>query len=230
MKKAQRETAREIARKHLDSGDPLGWFEELYSLAGENPSLIPWADLTPNPNLVDWLNRHAMAGGARALKIGSGLGDDAEELARRGLETTAFDLSVSAIVWSRRRFPKSPVNYIVADLFSSPRQWRGRFNLVVESYTLQVLPPNLRPDAVRRIASFVAAGGTLLVIARGREPSEDEGKMPWPLTRNELSLFEAQGLKEISFEDYWDGEAPPVRRFRAAYRREAREKPAGGPG
>ncbi len=218
MSDAQRATARQIAHKHLESGDPLGWFEELYALAGGNASIIPWADLRPNPNLIDWLNQHPMAGSGRALKIGSGLGDDAEELARRGFATTAFDISGSAIAWSRRRFPESPVSYVQADLFSAPEEWRGRFDLVVESYTLQVLPPNLRPDAARCMASFVSPGGMLLVIARGREPGEDEGRMPWPLTRDELSLFEAQGLKEISFEDYTDGESPPVRRFRAVYR------------
>jgi len=43
--------------------------------------------------------------------------------------------------------------------------------------------------------------------------------MPWPLTKEEMSLFEAHGLKEISFEDFMDSEEPPVRRFRATYYR-----------
>ena len=73
---------------------------------------------------------------------------------------------------------------------------------------------------MRCIASFVAPGGTLLVVARGREPNESEGKMPWPLTKDELSLFKTGGLKEVFFEDYMDSEDPPVRRFRATYRRE----------
>ncbi len=219
MSETHTATAREIAHKYLDSGDPLGWFEDLYSRAGENTSIIPWTDLKPNANLVDWLNQHGAAGSGRAINVGSGLGDDAEELTRWGFETTAFDISESAIAWSRRRFPQSSVSYIVADLFSAPIEWEVKFDFVLESYTLQVLPPNLRADAVRCIASFVALGGTLLVIARGREPSEPEGKMPWPLTKDELSLFDTQGLKKVSFEDYMDSEDPPVRRFRATYRR-----------
>jgi hypothetical protein len=220
MSETQRETAREIAHKHLDSGDPLGWFEDLYSQADEESSIIPWAELEPNPNLIDWLDQHGTANFGLAIKVGSGLGDDAEELARRGFETTAFDISDSAIAWSRRRFPKSSVSYIVADLFSAPIEWKAMFDFVLESYTLQVLPPDLRAEAVRCIASFVAPDGTLLVIARGREPNEPEGKMPWPLKKDELSLFEAQGLRNVSFEDYKDNEDPPVRRFRATYRRE----------
>jgi len=112
------------------------------------------------------------------------------------------------------------VSYVVADLFSVPSDWRGNFSFVLESYTRQVLPPDLRAKAIRCIASFVAPGGTLLVVARGREPSEHEGKMPWPLTKDELSLFKTEDIKEVSFEDYMDSEDRPVRRFRATYRLE----------
>jgi SAM-dependent methyltransferase len=220
MAEKDRKIARKIARKHLESGDPLGWFEDLYRLAGEDTSIIPWAELKPNPNLVEWLNQQWVCNSGLALKVGCGLGDDAEELARRGLKTIAFDISGTAIARCIMRFPQSPVSYMVEDLFSAPVDWKAKFDLVLESYTLQVLPPNLRPDAVRCIASFVAPGGMLLVIARGREPSESEGKMPWPLTRKEMSLFKTRGLQEVSFEDYMDSEIPPVRRFRATYRRE----------
>jgi SAM-dependent methyltransferase len=221
MGEQHRATAREMAHVHLDAGDPLGWFEDLYSQAGEDPSIIPWADLEPNPNVVDWLDQHAPAGSGLALKVGSGLGDDAEELVRRGFRTTAFDISESAILWSQRRFPQSSVSYIVADLFSAPKEWQGTFQFVLESYTLQVLPPEIRPEAIRCIASFVAPGGTLLVITRGRQQSDPEGKMPWPLTRDELALFETHGLKQTLFEDYMDSEEPPVRRFRAAFIRQS---------
>jgi 2-polyprenyl-3-methyl-5-hydroxy-6-metoxy-1,4-benzoquinol methylase len=223
MSEIQRTTAREIARKHLDAGDPLGWFEDLYLQAGENAAIIPWADLEPNPSLIDWLNWTGTTGPGLALKVGSGLGDDAEELARRGFKTTAFDISESAIAWGKRRFSPSSVSYIVADLFAAPVAWQAKFDFVLESYTLQVLPPNLRSEAVRCIASFVAPDGMLLVIARGREPNESEGKMPWPITKEELSLFETHGLKEVTFEDYMDNEDPPVRRFRVTYRRPAQK-------
>jgi SAM-dependent methyltransferase len=215
-----RAIARRIAQKHVKAGNPLGWFEDLYCQAGDDPTIIPWADLTPNPNLVDWLDNNRGAGLVRALKVGCGLGDDAEELARRGFETIAFDISAAAIAWCRRRHPQSAVAYVVADLFQAPAEWKAGFDFVLESYTLQVLPPHIRADAARCIASFVAPGGTLLVVNRGREPGESEGKMPWPLTKDELSLFKTAGLKETSFEDYMDGEDPPVRRFRATYKRQ----------
>ncbi|MBN1685678.1 MAG: class I SAM-dependent methyltransferase [Spirochaetales bacterium] len=219
MSDTRRAIAREMARKYIDAGDPLGWFEALYSLAGGDTSIIPWADLAPNPNVVEWLDRQGPAAPGSALKVGCGLGDDAEELARRGFQTTAFDISATAIERCKVRFPGSEVAYLVADLFSAPKTWGGRFDLVLESYTLQVLPPGLRAAAVESIAGFVAPGGTLLVVARGREPEDPEGKMPWPLIREELEPFEGRGLKRISFEDYMDHEDPPARRFRATYRK-----------
>ena len=78
MNDKRRATAREIANKHLEAGDPLGWFEDLYSRAGENAANIPWADLAPNPNLIDWFDRRQCSGPGKALIIGCGLGDDAE--------------------------------------------------------------------------------------------------------------------------------------------------------
>jgi len=220
MSETHRATAREIAQRYIEAGDPLGWFEDLYSQAGEDTAIIPWADLTANPNLITWLDQNQPSAPCRALKVGCGLGDDAEELARRNFETTAFDISESAIASCRNRHPQSPVSYVVADLFHAPSEWKGRFDFVLESYTLQVLPPSIRAEAMHQIASFVSPGGTLLVIARGREPNESEGKMPWPLTKEELMLFQTLGLRELSFEDYMDNEDPSVRRFRATYRRE----------
>jgi 2-polyprenyl-3-methyl-5-hydroxy-6-metoxy-1,4-benzoquinol methylase len=208
-----RERARELARRALARGDATGWFEELYAEARSEAD-ISWADLVPNPSLVAWLDAHTVTG--RALKVGAGLGDDAEELARRGLTVTAFDVAPTAVGWARRRFPDSSVDYVVADVLAPPAEWRGAFDFVLEAYTLQVLPPDQRPVAARAIAATVAPGGTLLVVARGRGEGEDEGAMPWPLTPGELRGYFA-GLTLQRFEDFLDAEEPPVRRLRAEY-------------
>jgi SAM-dependent methyltransferase len=229
MTEIRRALARDTAQRHLESGDPVGWFEELYAQAKGDSCAIPWADLTPNANLVAWLDAHAVSGdGKAALVVGCGLGDDAEELQRRGFDTTAFDVSPTAINWCRKRFPQSHVRYIAADLFQAPPEWERGFDFVLESYTLQVLPPNLRRETMTRIAGFVAPGGVLLVIARGREPSDPEGNMPWPLTRHELNHFKECGLEEVSFDDYLDQEMPPVRRFRVTYQKKANVSRADG--
>ncbi len=213
-----RDRARALAADALIRDDPLGWFEPLYASAGGDRTAIPWADLAPNSHVVDWFARTGRRGnGERALVVGCGLGDDAESLASRGFDVDAFDISPTAITWCKRRFPRSSVRYHVTDLLARPAAWNAAFAFVLEVYTLQVLPPDLRSLAMERIANAVAPGGTLLVVCRGREPDDDPGRMPWPLTRADLDGFVTHGLHEHSFEDFLDDEDPPARRFRAVY-------------
>lgn len=89
---------------------------------------------------------------------------------------------------------------------------------VLESYTLQALPESVRAEALRHMAGFVCERGRLLVITRGRGERDESRAMPWPLTRHELDTLTQAGLIEVSFEDYFDNETPPVRRFRVLYR------------
>lgn len=216
----ERKHARELATRAVAQGRPLDWFEKLYETAVDDASAIPWADMAVNPNLATWLEENSIDGsGLSALVIGCGLGDDAEALADLKFSVTAFDISETCIAWCRRRFPNSPVQYLSADLFELPSDWRRQFDFVFEAYTLQVLPADLRPDAIKQIVNCVAPGGTLLVISRGRDETDPSGQMPWPLVRSELQEFTACGLAQIKFEDYVEREDPPVRRFRAEYRR-----------
>ena len=219
MSEARRK-AGDLARESLAKNDPTGWFERLYAQAVGDTGAISWADLAPNPNLLAWLDREQVEGnGRRALKIGCGLGDDAEELARRGFLVTAFDVSQTAIDWCRERFPATTVRYVVHDLLAPRSEWECSFDFVLESYTLQVLPFEVRAKAIPQVARYVAPAGDLLVIARGRETSDAPGTMPWPLLHDELAGFTKIGLEEQSFEDFLDAETPPVRRFRVHYRR-----------
>jgi SAM-dependent methyltransferase len=140
-------------------------------------------------------------------------------LAKLGFDAVAFDISATAIRKARERFPLSGVDYCVGDLLNAPLGWKQRFAFVLEAYTLQVLPPVLQGPAMNCIADFVAPGGTLLVICRGRDENQPrESRVPWPLSRKDLVGFSERHLKEISFEDYFDAEDPPVRRFRVVFR------------
>lgn len=196
---------REIGQRMLPSGDFSGFFDAVYASAHGDADTIPWADLQPHPVALAWLEAHKIAGsGKEALVIGCGLGDDAQELARRGFQVTAFDVSPNAIAWCKQRFPDSSVDYQTADLFATPAEWRQAFDFVLEIYTIQALPIARRSEVMANVANFVAPAGQLLVVCRGRDPQEDPGTMPWPLTRAELAEFEQFGLREISFEDVRD--------------------------
>jgi SAM-dependent methyltransferase len=215
-----RARARELAAESVRSGDPLGWFERLYQEAQQGKSEVPWADLCPNLHLLKvWQSHHQQTAEESALVIGCGLGDDAEQLAAWGFRTTAFDISETAIRAASKRFPHTQVEYLVADLLAPPVAWLGYFDFVLEVYTLQVLPENIRPQAIEKVAAFLRSGGALLLLARGRDKADPRGEMPWPLTREELEAFPRAGLQEISFEDYIDRGDDAVRRFRALYRK-----------
>ena len=209
--------ARQLASEYLAKGKATAWFEQLYREAENDNAGIPWADLQPNPNLIEFWRTHSIpSSGKAALIIGCGLGDDAEQVAQYGFQTTAFDISESAIRACRRRFPDSNVNYATTDLLTPPQQWMEYFDFALESYTLQVLPRHLRSHAIRCIADLVREQGYLLVITRGREEQDAEGQMPWPLIRGELDQFAECGLRVISFEDYVDREIasrPPLQSF-----------------
>ncbi|WP_431877496.1 alpha/beta fold hydrolase [Amycolatopsis sacchari] len=196
---AARLAARSIARD-----DPTGWFDRLYSagVAGEVP--MPWDRGSASPLLVDWARERTARG--RAVVVGCGLGADAEYLAELGWATTAFDVSPTAIEVAAKRYPESTVDYRVADLLALPAELVGAFDLVVENFTVQALPRTHRAAATAAVASLVAPGGTLLVIAR-RDEGEQAGP-PWPLTREEVEAFAAGGLALVRVEelDLWRAE------------------------
>jgi SAM-dependent methyltransferase len=215
-----RKRARELAAEYLGKGDPTGWFELLYKEAEQGQNVVPWADRGANPGLLDFWGVNPQAThGKKALVIACGLGDDAEQLAAWGFETTAFDISETAVRMARRRFPESKVTYTVADLFRPPSEWEQNFDFVFEANTVQALPLTLRAQAIQKIASFVRPGGKLLAIVRGREEGEPPGELPLPLTQAEMTEFVSAGLTENRFEEYFDKEDPPARRFRCLYTR-----------
>lgn len=209
-----------MAGEFLAKGDPTGWFEALYKEAEEGKSVVPWADRGANPGLLEfWSARPQDNRGKRALVTGCGLGDDAAQLAAWGFDTTAFDISETAIRAAQMRFPSSQINFVVADLFHPPSDWRHAFDFVFEANTVQALPVELRERAIRSIADFVRPDGKLLTVVRGRTPDEPQGELPWPLTRQELNGYVDAGLSVESFEEYFDKEEPPARRFRVLYLR-----------
>lgn len=214
-----RSRARALAQESIARQDATGWFERLYAEAATGDAIVPWADRTPNPHVVAWLDRQAIHRG-RALDIGAGLGDTAADLARRGWDVLAFDVAATAVAEARARFPQPSIDFRVADLLALDAGYDGAFDLVIECYTLQVLPPAARPHAIAALRRLVAPGGTLLVVARGREAHDPAGEMPWPLTRAEVDAIAAGPLRLAAFEDFLDDEDPPVRRFRAEFRRD----------
>ncbi len=176
-------------------GESSSLFEAIYAGAETGQARPPWDHGAARPQLVAWAEERALAGGGReALVVGCGYGADAEYLAQRGYRTTAFDFAPTAIAAARRKHPGSTVEYVVADVLDLPDEWQGRFDLVVESLTVQSMPPEQHPSAARAIASLVGPDGTLLVLATTRDDGVEVAGPPWPLTRAEVDSFASGGL------------------------------------
>lgn len=178
----------------IDTGEHSDFFKEVYTEAGDDPARVPWADLAPKPQLTDWLEAHPGMG-RRAVDIACGLGDNAEAIAMAGYETLAFDYSEKAVRWARSRFPDSPVDYRVADLFDLPAEWSGAFDLVNECYTLQSMPPEWMPQSRAAVAGLVAPGGILLVYCRIRPDDAEADGPPWPIRESDALAFQDKGLE-----------------------------------
>ncbi|TCO51234.1 thiopurine S-methyltransferase [Kribbella antiqua] len=216
--------SRRIAKESLDQDDPTGWFEQLYSAASEGAAVVPWDRGTAHPLLSEWVDEAQPDGsGKTALIVGAGTGWDAELVADLGYQTTAFDISASAIETAHRNHPDSKAQYVVADLFNPPAEWHRAFDLVVEIYTVQALPISLQPAAIKQITEQVGPGGTLLVIAVARpddEPDEEVEGPPWPLTRAALDSFTTPDLHLIQLIQSPSPVDPTINRWRAEYLRD----------
>lgn len=200
-----------------DRHEAVGWFEPLYRSAENNPATIPWAKMAANPHLVSWLNHNEIDGtGQRALVIGCGLGDDAEELARRRFSVVAFDISETAVRLCKERFPDSAVEYVVADMFTPPNDWLQAFDFVLEINIVQALPLSMRDGAIAAQTQFVARNGSLLLLCRARPDSETKPfGPPWALSRGDVATYEAHGLTVQMLEQFVDD----VARFRVHFGR-----------
>lgn len=217
-----RENARKIAAEFAEKGDATGWFDALYREAEGNNEHIPWADLEPNKFLRRFAEETGLKGGGRnALVVGCGLGDDAQYLYELGFRVTAFDISETAVEWARQLHSDTDIEFFIADLFNPPKEWYQAFEFVLEVYTIQPLPMEMRASVIDAIANFVKfPGGRLLVVTRGREDDEIPDELPWALSRKDLSRFDENGFEQIYFKEIFsDDKEDEIPRFVVEYKK-----------
>lgn len=195
-----------LAARAVAAGEPTVWFDHLYREGARGDIEMPWNRQHPHPLLVEHLEGGSGAG-KRGLVVGCGLGVDAGYLASRGFDTTGFDVSATAIEVARQRHPG--VDFEVADLFDLPEKWLRAFDFIVEIFTVQALPESVRARASAAVASLLAPGGTLFVVAMAREEGTIPDGPPWPLTRSQFDGFAVDGVKAVSIgerDGRWLGE------------------------
>ena len=189
------------------------WFDGLYQENKNSHENIPWARQAVNPLLQSYLDDEEVHQG-KALVIGCGLGDDAMALAKVGYAVTAIDVSQTALDLAQARFPNTNIDFKKQDIF----EYKEQFDFVFEAFTIQSLPVEFREKMVKAVANTVAKNGKLLLVAHKRE-AMFEGP-PWPLTQEEVDLFKAEGLRELSHEIHSEASKISNMRFRVVYGRD----------
>lgn len=108
----------------------------------------------------------------RALDLGCGEGGDTLWLAQRGWQVTAVDVSSTAVDRARslaahHHIATGQITWLVADL----ERWQpeGPFDLVSACFLASPIEFD-RTGVLRRVASAVAAGGYLLIVAHAGPP------------------------------------------------------------
>lgn len=178
---------------------PTEWFETLYASSNPEGTGVPWANMDVHPQFAEWLGQHELNGeGKCALVVGCGMGDDAIALEQLGFKVTAFDVAPSAIELCKKRFVDTTVDFMVADLFDPPSEWKNHFDFVLEIFTVQALPPKYEVELIANVASFVAKEGQLLVVASVQDgPRSFEQGPPWLLRPDHVDRFSGHGLESI---------------------------------
>ncbi|WPO85256.1 class I SAM-dependent methyltransferase [Herbiconiux sp. KACC 21604] len=178
--------------------DAITFWEELYQ---QTPQI--WSG-RPNKVLADVA---AELQPGTALDLGSGEGGDSLWLAERGWQVTAIDISPTALQRSaaeaeRRGLPADRIRWQQADL--TDWQPTGEYDLVSACF-LHSPVGFPREDVLRRAASAVAPGGSLLVVGHLSFPSSaavPEEERPYLPTPDELlallALPESEWQVEVS--------------------------------
>jgi SAM-dependent methyltransferase len=201
-------------------GEPTRWFEELWSAAVRDEVDTPWPRTDPMPLVAQHLDALGPGEGRRAVVVGVGLGADAQATAAHGWATTAFDISPSAIRLVTARYPDSPVDFRVADLLDLPEDLRGAFDLVVEVFTVQAMPPVVRSEAGAGLRALLRPGGEMVavqVIRPDGAPYPEEP--PWPLDEAEMRALAGDDVRLVSLDETRPADEWPL--WKAVLRRDA---------
>lgn len=191
----------EIRKKFgITENKPNDWFETLYSASNVSGDGVPWANMAPHPVFKNWIDKKTAPSKIKtALVIGCGLGDDAIELESKGYKVTAFDVADSSIKLCKKRFPNSKVDFKTADLIEGVPEWKEKFDLVLEIFTIQALPPKYEEVLIKNISDFVSKNGELILITELQSGKRTyENGPPWLLNKNYIDSFDKNGMKLIS--------------------------------
>lgn len=133
---------------------------------------LPWHTEAADDDLLAAVSRLAAPPSA-VLEIGTGLGTLAVELASRGHQVIATDVSAVALEQAHTRAPEAPVVWIRDDVTDSTL--RGRFDAIVDRGCLHALSDTQSRAYAATVARLLAPGGVLVLKTLAPEAAAPRG-------------------------------------------------------
>jgi cyclopropane fatty-acyl-phospholipid synthase-like methyltransferase len=144
---------------------------------------MPWF----NPELDDDLKKALDELGLRdgsLLDLGTGPGTQAMQLARRGFEVTATDISKAAICLAREKAKEQDldITWVQDDILAT--RLARQFDLIFDRGCFHVLAPGRRPDYVRIVSGLLKTDGYLFLKCLSRLQPGEQG--PFRFTAKQI--------------------------------------------
>ena len=148
-----------------------------------NPEELPWFNENLDHDLEDVLREMNMAEG-NILDIGTGPGTQAIELAGKGFEVTATDISDSAIQKAKERaaLKERVVRFITDDILET--KLTENFDFLFDRGCFHILPPDRRKDYVKAAQELLKPSGWLFLKCFSQLEPGDYG--PYRLSPEEI--------------------------------------------
>jgi len=166
-----------------------------------DPEELPWFNEHLDHDLEDVLKKLNITEG-NILDIGTGPGTQAIELAGRGFEVTATDISDSAIqkAIERAAVEERVVKFINDDILET--KLTENFDFVFDRGCFHVFPPDRRGDYVKTIQKLLKPSGWLFLKSFSQLEPGDYG--PYRLSPEEIrdvfqSPFTIHSIKDTIF-------------------------------
>ncbi len=140
---------------------PTDWWDGLYR-RGDVRSL-PWYTPDLDPDFAVALERHPLAG-HRVLDLGTGPATQAVNLAKRGFDVIATDISESAIRRAKQvaKAAGLSIDFRVDDILRSKLE-PSLVDVIADRGVFHVLPPEKRSVYVRTVRAILRPRGWLLL-------------------------------------------------------------------
>lgn len=183
-------------------------WEELYQ--EREIESMPWFNPELDEDLEKALDELGLRGGS-ALDLGTGPGTQAIQLARRGFDVTATDISEAAIRLAREKARKQGVEITWEQDDILDTRLDRQFDFIFDRGCFHVLDPEQRGEYVRIVSGLLKPGGYLFLKCFSRLQPGEQG--PYPFTPEQIREIFGSRLKVLSTkETVYQGTLVPLPR------------------